>query len=171
MKILLPAFLAIFLSACANQGQIPERSETVLPLHKAWFDGRTVEYVTTDISDAGMARMLGVNYVPRLRDAIRGPGQGSLVERVYKFAGDEQITIFQSAPTPAGAANQDQNYSPLWRVVLVRWLPGKSVRVLTSEEAVLTAQDKGEVALEETQIVINCPVIRGANGQPLQGVR
>jgi hypothetical protein len=42
---------------------------------------------------------------------------------------------------------------------------------LTSEEAVLTAQDKGEVALEETQIVINCPVIRGVNGQPLQGVR
>lgn len=171
MNRIFAAIVALLLCACANPGFDAGRSEAVLPLHKAWFDGRTVEYVTTDISDAGMARMLGVNYVPRLRDAIRGPGQGSLVERVYKFAGDEQITVFQSAPNPAGSANQDQNYSPLWRVVLVRWQPGKTVRVLTSEEAVLAAQDKGEVALEETPIVINCPVIRGVNGQPLQGVR
>jgi hypothetical protein len=82
MKTLAPILIAIFLTACASPGFDAGRSEAVLPLHKAWFDGRTVEYVTTDISDAGMARMLGVNYVPRLRDAIRGPGQGSLVERV-----------------------------------------------------------------------------------------
>ena len=161
----------MMLSGCASPFFDAGRTETVLPLQKAWFNGRVVEYVTTDISDAGMARMVGANYVPRLSDAIAGPGKTSLIERVYKFVGNEQISIFQSAPVPAGPDNKDSSYSPLWRVVEVRWLPGKQFRELVSEEELLAAQDKGEIALTETQVVVNCPITRGANGQPLQGVR
>ena len=130
-----------------------------------------MEYVTTDISDAAMAQMMGANYVPRLRDALGGPGRSSLVERVYKFTGGEQISIFQSAPLPAGPENKDKSYSPLWRVAEVRWLPGKRLRELTSEEALLAAKDKGDVSIEDTNIVVNCPVTRGTNGKPLLGVR
>lgn len=164
-------FVVFMLTACAGPMFVADRTEVVLPLNRAWVDGQIVEYVTTDISDPVMAGMMGSNYVPRLAEAIRShPGQ-SLLERVYKFPNEEQISIFQSAPSPVGADNQDRNYSPLWRVVLVRWKNPAIARELRSEEALLAAHDNKDVALESTGIVVNCPVIRNSAGQKLRGVR
>lgn len=162
----------LLLTACACPIFDAGRPETVLPLNYAWVDGRKVEYITTDISDLGMARMLGVNHVPRLADALPDPvSRRSVVERVYKFAADEQISIFQSAPLPTGADNADRSYSPLWRVVMVRWLKPATLRELRFEEELLAAEEKGEVALDVTDIVVNCPITRSVDGLPLTGVR
>ena len=82
------------------------RAETVLPLGRAWVDGRTVDYITTDISDAVMARAEGANYAPRLAGAVGITGKASILERVYMFPGGEQINIFSrrhclpARPTP-----------------------------------------------------------------------
>ena len=159
------------LAACASPLFDVGKSETVLPLSRAWVDGRIVEYVTTDISDLAMARMMGANHVPGLAAAARLPPGSSLVERVYKFPNEEQISIFQSAPNPVGSENQDRSYSPLWRVVLVRWSGQNIKRELKSEEELLAAEAKKEVALEVTGIVVNCPVTRTTKGQALKGVR
>jgi len=164
-------FITSLLTACASPFFDVGRTETVLPLSRAWVDGQIVEYITTDISDPDMARMMGSNYVPRLAAAVRSQTGQSLVERVYKFPNEEQISIFQSAPNPVGVDNQDKNYSPLWQVVQVRWKKSSLVRELKSEEALLAAQDRNEVELENTNIVVNCPVIRSATGQKLKGVR
>lgn len=165
LTLLLPPLL---LAACA---QAPLRSdEVVLPRQQAWIDGRRVDYVTTDISDAAMAGQLGVNHAPRLRDAI-GSGQASITERVYKFADGRQISVFPSGPAALGATRPDPNYSPLWRLVLVTWKPGAAVRELRSEEAVLAAAESGDVALAVTDIVVNCPIVRPAEGPALRGVR
>ncbi len=159
------------LAGCANPFFDVGRTETVLPLSQAWFNGRLVEYVTTDISDADMARMMGANHVPRLADALRTLPGNSLLERVYKFPNMEQISIFQSAPDPVGSENRDRSYSPLWRVVMVRWADTKFVHELNSEESLLAARDRRELSLEVTDIVVNCPVTRGISGQALKGVR
>ena len=143
------------LSACALP-TAPADSIT-LPRQQAWVDGRRVDYVTTDISDAAMAAQGGVNHVPRLRDAL-GTGRASLTERVYKFSDGRQISIFPSAPAALGAT-ADPNYSPLWRLVLVAWKPGASVRELRSEEALLAAADAGELTVSVTDIVVNCPIL------------
>lgn len=162
MKTLLWLLLPALLAACA--------SGITLPREQAWVDGRRVEYVTTDISDAAMAAQAGIHHVPRLAGAV-GMGSASLTERVYKFADGAQISVFASAPAPVGAARPDPNYSPLWRLVLVHWKPGKSARELRSEEAVLEAQASGEVELDVTGIVVNCPITRGVDGVALRGVR
>lgn len=161
------SLLLAFLSGCANFGI--SHTETVIPLSRAWVEGRQVEYITTDISDADMAKMVGVNYVPRLRDAIGAPR--SLLERVYKFPAGEQISIFQSAPRPVGADNADHAYSPLWRLVLVNWRSPHPPRELKSEEALLAAQEAGQVTLQVTDIVVNCPVTRTVGAEGLAGVR
>lgn len=172
----LPRWACIFATtllfcACAAPVFDAGRTETVLPLHVAWFEGERVEYVTTDISDSAMAVEEGANYVPRLSDAIGGPGQKSLVERVYVFSKAEQIGVFQSTPRPTGGHNADLGYSPLWRVVRVHWLKPEARRELKSEEAILQSADRGEVRLEITHIVVNCPVIRSIDRQALKGVR
>lgn len=144
-----------------------EAPEVTLPLKEAWFEGQIVHYVSTDISDPGIARKQGINYVPALADTLK---PGMPVERAYKFPGDEQATVLPSIPRPVGGANADATYSPLWVLVMVRWKPGATPRTLTSEEAVLAAAEKGEVELTRTRIVANWPVVR-AGGAALQGVR
>lgn len=165
------ALCAPLLFGCASPLFDAGGSETVLPVSRAWVDGRIVEYVTTDISDLAMARMMGANHVPALGAAVKSAPGLSLLERVYKFPDEDQISIFQSAPNPVGAENQDRSYSPLWRVVMVRWVDAAQKRELKSEDELLSAQDQQLVSLEVTDIVVNCPVTRSADGQALKGVR
>ena len=165
------AVIAILLSGCSSPFFDVGRTETVLPLSRAWFEGRIVEYVTTDISDLNMSLMMGANYVPRLKSAINSQPGGSLVERVYKFVGGEQISIFQSAPNPTGPSNKDSAYSPLWRVAEVKWLVAPGSRTLKSEEELLAARERGHVSITDTDIVVNCPITRGTDTNSLRGVR
>jgi hypothetical protein len=162
---------AAALTGCASPFFDVGRSETVLPVSRAWVDGRVVEYISTDVSDLSMARMMGANHAPRLADALRAAPGASVLERVYKFAGQEQISIFQSAPLPIGAENGDRTYSPLWRVVMVRWREPTRARLLKSEEELLAAEQRGDLALEVTDVVVNCPITRVGRGQALRGVR
>ncbi|MEO6280513.1 hypothetical protein [Roseateles sp.] len=156
---------AAFLMAGASV--FAQTQEITLPLREAWFEGQIVHYVSTDISDPGIAKKQGINYVPALANTLK---PGMPVERAYKFPNDEQATVLPSIPRPVGGANADATYSPLWVLVMVRWKAGVTPHTLTSEEAVLAAEEKGEVEFTRTKIVANWPVVR-ARGAALQGVR
>jgi len=106
-----------------------------------------------------------------LAQAVPAQGRPSLVERVYKFVDDSQITVFQSAPSPTGPSNADASYSPLWRMVLVRWNKSAQAREMKSEEQILRAVDANEVSLEMTNIVVNCPITRSVDGLAIKGAR
>ena len=176
MKSLLALILILItfifiLTGCVSTHFDASRTETVLPLNKTWVDGQKVEYVTTDISDPTMAKAAGVNYVPRLADAIPSTTSKSILERVYKFSNGEQISIFQSAPKPAGGLNEDHDYSPLWRLVIVKWVKPANLRELKSESELLSAEDAKEISIETTNIVVNCPITKGVDGSRLKGAR
>lgn len=162
---------AAFTTGCAGQRFDVGQTETVLPLNRAYVDGAIVDYVTTDVSDAAMAKGAGANYAPRLKGALSITGQASVLERVYKFSGNEQISIFQSAPPPEGEVSASPAYSPLWRIVLVHWKAPVNGRVLKSEEELLAAEEAGDVTLQPTQVVANCPIVRSVDGRALPGVR
>lgn len=146
-----------------------------LPLRFAWYEGRQVGYVSTDASHAEAARTMGINHAPRLAATVPPdgalPGQRHALERVYHFTDGAQINVFPSVPVPVGPASADRAYSPLWRMVEVAWKPGAVRRVLTSEEAVLDAVERGELSLQVTRVVINCAVVSDANGGLLPGAR
>lgn len=166
------ATLCLLAASAHAQGEQPGialPSGTIeLPLVSGWFQGKMVHYVTTDVSDPEAAKEMGANYVPRLAAALpaqpRAPGQAGAVERIYSIRNFRQGSVLPSIPEPTGAGNSDRNYSPLWQVHKVNWLPGHAPRVLKSEEEVLAAADKGEVAIVQTGIVVNCPVIFSPQG-------
>jgi len=172
----LPAALlcALLLAGCAAAPQSPGRYVELL-LKEGWYDGKPVHYVTTDLSDPGMARAQGVNYAPRLADALPDepprPGQRTVLERIYNFPGGEQGGVMPSRPTPVGPDSSDRSYSPLWQLVLVRWAPGQTPHTLRSEEQVLAAADRGQVTLTKTRVVANCPVVLDEAGGALRGAR
>jgi hypothetical protein len=180
------ALLALLMQsqlACAqythqNTDAIPPKVKLItaeFPVVSGWYEGHVVQYITTDVSDQEIAKKIGVNFAPRLADAIpsqpRTPGQASPVERIYSFTNFKQGGVLPSIPEPVGANSINKNYSPLWQMHTVTWLPGHEPRVLRSEEEVLAAADKGEVTIKQTNIVINCPVIFSEQGGTLPRVK
>ncbi len=162
-KILLTSAFMLLLTACASNPGKSGAPAITLPMLGGWFNGQKVYYITTDISDKGMAEMMGANYAPRLSDAIlprpRPAGVKSAVERVYVFPDRDQGSILPSSPTPLGYTSLDKNYSPIWQVYFVRWTT-EDRKLLTSEEALLAAQDTGKVSIERTEIIVNCPIVK-----------
>ena len=156
----------LLLPACASTRTPESRpvATITLPVSTAWVDERLVRYISTDASEAEFARRKGLNYAPRLRDALPRAGQQpgsttSVLERVYMFHDEVQINVFQSAPLPVGPGSQDPAYSPLWRAVMVRWADGRTRQELRSEEAILAAEERGWLTTAVTSLVINCPVV------------
>lgn len=137
-----------------------------MPVLPGWFDGQAVLYLTTDVSHAEVAAEKGANFAPRLAlalpDGPPGRGRRSSVDKVYAVTNFQQPSIFASAPQPVGPASRDTTYSPLWQMVKVTWQAGHQARELRAEEAVLDAVDKGEVLLELTPVVLNCPIVQRA---------
>ncbi|MBX3606708.1 MAG: hypothetical protein KF788_15620 [Piscinibacter sp.] len=136
-----------------------------LPLQQGWFDGEVVFYVTTDVSDAAVARDKQANHAPRLAGAAHAAGPAAPLDTVYAVTNFAQGGVFASAPDPIGPLSRDASYSPLWRMVAVTWVDPARARVLKSEEEVLAAQEAGHVRLVRTDIVLNCPIVhRGPRG-------
>jgi hypothetical protein len=52
-----------------------------------------------------------------------------------------------------------RSYSPLWRVNRVTWKAGVTPRRLTGAAAVKAAEQAGEITIERTSTVVNCPVL------------
>ena len=159
----------LFVSGCStlDGGRVP--NAIVMPALSGWYDGRAVRYVVTDVSHADVARMMGANTASRLSDALppgNSPGVRNAIERVYKFPDTGQPSVFPSIPVPLGPDSRDAAYSPIWRVVEIRWNAGRVARELKSEEQILAATERGDTTLALTGIVINCPVI-WVDGQPL----
>jgi hypothetical protein len=58
-----------------------------------------------------------------------------------------------------GSEPGEDDYSPLWRTVIVRWQPGVTPKVLTSDNMILNLAKKGELTATRTRMVVNAPVI------------
>jgi hypothetical protein len=167
--------VVLLLSGCAVSGSI-RRPETIsMPVSLGWYNGERVYYITTDITDPPMARGAGVNLASRMRDAIptypKPPEQKDVLERVYKFPNGEQDAVFASIPNPVGPLSSDAHYSPLWILYAVRIVGGGNSELLSSEEAILAAQDAGKATVTRTAIVINCPIVGTERGGLLPGMK
>jgi hypothetical protein len=79
---------------------------------------------------------------------------GNKVARIWAFTNgaDEQRNIVDTVPG-------DEDYTPLWRVTMVTWRDGVAPRTLRSAAEVQAAQAAGEVTLQETGTVVNCPIL------------
>ena len=138
----------------------PVSASVLLPLTIGWYNGQQVNYIQTEASDQGVATQTGVNYVPKLANAINAQA----VDDIFVVTNFTQGNVIASAPSPTGPDNLDQNYSPLWQVSTVTWNPGATPSLLTSEAAILGAEASGLVTISQKNIIVNCPVIFTPDG-------
>ena len=101
--------------------------------------------------------------------ASRMAGARNPVDKVYAFTNFEQGSVFASAPRRVGRHSIDKTYSPLWEMITVTWRTGVAPRTLTSEEQVLDAQEKDQVTLGHTRVVVNCPIVQMGDTERLFG--
>lgn len=170
----------LLLSACAAPVPPPDTAQATLPVKRGWFEGQTVFYITTDVSDAAVAQDKKANFAPRMAYALPAlpalhalqvqsaktqTRQPSSVDKVYAVTNLEQGIVFASAPLPVGYTNREAAYSQLWLMLTVTWKPNTDKRVLKSEEEVLDAAEKGWIDVASTGVIVNCPIVhRGALG-------
>jgi hypothetical protein len=103
------------------------------PVTLGFFRGQTVRYF-----DFGPIKLRGGNKLAPIWTITNGAnGQRNIIDTV-----------------PGR-----RDYSPLWQVSKVTWKDGVTARQLTSAAAVKTAEQAGEITIERTATVVNCPVL------------
>ncbi len=145
----------LMLSLIAVTGIAHAAPNITMPLVTGFYDGYKIYYVNTEASNLNVAIADGTTFVPQLSIAI---DVGATAD-IYAVTNFTQHNIVDSIPYPLGSENADMDYSPLWRVTTVTWNEDADPEELTSEDAVLAARDAGEVTLNTTDIVVNCPVV------------
>ena len=166
------------LQAIAHGGKVSPRAS--LPLQVGFFSGQPALYITPEVGvdpDAptaliAAAKQLAItfnaNFIPQNFGTLPG---SPAVDDIFSFTNFTQGNVLASAPHPAGPANADTNYSPLWQVSLVSWNSGRQPRVLTSQTAITDAADAGDVTVTKTPIIVECSVIFTPGGGLLPGAR
>jgi hypothetical protein len=149
----------ILLTACAPKQGGPAKAE--LPAGKAYAEGKEIYFVHTEASDAGVAEKLTnmmkspVILVPSLANV-----SAESLANVYVFTNGLvgsgpfgfQPDVFDNPPGTDG-------YSPLRRLNVIAWVDETKARELKSAAEVLTAQEAGELTIEQPGVVINMPFV------------
>lgn len=137
-----------------------------IPLLKGYENGNEIYFIATDVSDKKTAAFatnltgFKVNYAPALAQT-----PDSARAQAYAFtngvAGDGpfgfQIPVVNAKPG-------DEGYSPLWQVNEVTWNDNATARELKSVQEITTAEQNGELSINDTDIVVNHPAIQWQNG-------
>ena len=147
-------------------GQITEINEEEMLVtfvaHRSWGpDGRTVYYIVTDATPSGPAETMGVVSSPSSAGLIAHSGAVDLFQFKNGIIGSGPLG-FQ--PSIAGASLEDENYSPMWRIYLVKWNDPKSAKILETKSDIdsFHAEDMLSVSLARpvnSDYIVNSPFI------------
>ena len=139
-----------------------------IPLHKAFFDGKSVYYIITDTNDKTHAKAISEKQKWKVEIApLLSKTPKESLSDVYMFLnGIEgngtrgfQDEIFSSTPA------QTEQYSAIRSVTHVTWKDDQEPEVLDSVQKILDAQKADKIELEKTNAIINMPQIVWPNGQ------
>ncbi len=150
-----------------KMGKMSMSGPTIPPVN-GFADGKTILFIHTEASDAGVAKILTdmmdspVLVVPSLAGTPK-----SMLANVYAFKNGLQQGEgpFGFTPDVFDHPPGNMGYSPLRRVNLVYWEEEKRARVLKSAAEVIDAQRAGELRIESTGIVVNMPLLTWPGGE------
>jgi hypothetical protein len=123
-------------------------------LHRGTVDGNDVYLVRTDTSDEAFAATEKLVWAPKLA----GLAAAGLTGDAFLVSGGtaDQPIVLSTEPGRAG-------YTPAWRIHRVSW--SAAPKALRSAGDVEAASKAGDVAVEETDIVLNGAVVKWSGGE------
>ena len=170
------SILGIFLVLSAvpissAEAKMQNLSETNLPIEipltMGYADGNAVYYISTEASVKEVAEHLTdisgfrVTYTPSLQNTPK-----ESLANIYAFTnGIKGTGAFGFQPQVADSQPSDLDYSPLWSVKTVTWKEDSTPHELKSEKEIMDSIDKGQLTIEETGVIVNCPFIKWKDDQ------
>jgi hypothetical protein len=137
-----------------------------LPLTQGYANGHDVFYISTEASDKDLADLMTnwtgarVVYAPSLANT-----PPAALANIYAFKnGIQGSGPLGFQPNVADSEPGNENYSPLWRVILVEWKQGVTPVELKSEQEIAAAVQEGKLTMVPTKMVVNCPFIQWEGG-------
>ena len=146
-----------------------------IPVSKGYVNGKIAYFISTDatekqiVSSIGSTTKFNVNYAPVLADTPQSTRQqGYVFINGIKGGGqpnDFQLPVASATPTNSTTTTTTTNsseikeYSPLFQINYVKWNNNSHPRILKSVDEIMDAQNKGELTIIKTNIVINSPFI------------
>jgi hypothetical protein len=129
---------------------LPAQTARTLPAFPAYYDAHKDVVVVTDAFPKPAALTFHANFAPSLR--VVKPSSQPLWYLVRGRAVPGQLAVLGSEPG-------ESDYSPLWRTVIVRWKPGVSPTLLTSDDMINSLAKKGRLTITDTSMLVNAPVV------------
>ena len=131
-------------------GSLPAQASQTLPAFPAFYDAHRDVVVVSDAFPKAAAGIFHANYAPSLSGVKPASQPAWYIVRGPAASG--QIAVLGSEPG-------ESDYSPLWRTVIVRWKPGVSPTVLTSDNMILALAKKGQLTVTNTAMIVDATVI------------
>lgn len=148
------------------------------------FKTGVTPYLLKSKADVDAAASKGNVTVTATKTIVNCPVLGFGQKRVSGFSGGKTIHYLDLGPVKVAPGNTvvplyaptngvpgqhnitgstiapgTTDYPPLWGIVNVTWKPGAHKRLLTSFAAIQKAEASGELTLQRTSIVVNCPLV------------
>lgn len=137
-----------------------------IPLMKGYEDGNDIFFIGTDVSDKDLAAQLTnmtgfkVNHAPLLAQTPQDArGQVYVFENGVEGNGPLgfQLPVTNAKP-------EDEGYSPLQQINLVRWTDELAATELKSVEEVMEHEGMGHLAINQTGMIANHSAIKWNGG-------
>ena len=129
---------------------LPAQTSQTLPAFPAFYDAHKDVVVVSDAYPKAASAAFHANYAPSL-SAVKPASQPAWYI-VRGPAAPGQIAVLGSEPG-------ESDYSPLWQTVIVRWKPGVTPQVLTSDNMILDLAKKGQLIATKTTMIVNATVV------------
>lgn len=130
--------------------------------HRGWGpDGRTIYYIVTDATPVGPTKMMGVSFSPKLASTLISPSAVDLFQFKNGIQGTGPLG-FQAGIGAAGL--NDENYSPLWRIFMIKWNDPEQAVVLENVSDINYYKSIGMIDVNlarpmDSDHIVNCPFI------------
>jgi hypothetical protein len=137
-------------ASALGANSLPGQTSQTLPAFRTYYDAHKDVVVVSDAFPKSAAATFHANYAPSLSTVQPTSQPAWYIVRGRTAPG--QLAVLGSEPG-------ESDYSPLWQTVIVRWRPGASPKVLTSDNMILALAKKGELTVTKTSMVVNATVI------------
>ena len=130
---------------------VPTATTISQPVTYGFYDGHIDWMLSTDISSKTLAASSHINYSAAL-----------VSQAVSKFPSLYIVSGPAAANQPLvfGSEPGEDDYSPLWREITVKWKAGVTPVLLHQDDQINTLASQGKLTAVPTGVVLNCPIVK-----------
>jgi len=130
---------------------VPTATTITLPVTYGYYDGHIDTMLSTDVSNKAQASATHINYSAAM---VTQPAKD--YPSLYQISGPAAA----NQPQVFGSQPGEDDYSPLWQQVTVRWKSGVTPVLLVKDDQIKALAAQGKLILTPTPIVLNCPIVK-----------